>query len=69
VRDVLEVLEFPKVRALLAERAKTPLGRRLALALAPLSQEEAERRHQLPQEALAYPYTLPEAGAREEAYQ
>ncbi|MBW6395693.1 MAG: endonuclease MutS2 [Thermus sp.] len=69
MRDVLEVLEFPKVRALLAERAKTPLGRRLALALAPLSQEEAERRHQLTQEALAYPYTLPEAGTLEEAYQ
>ena len=69
MRDVLEVLEFPKVRALLAERAKTPLGRRLALALVPLSQEEAERRHQLTQEALAYPYTLPEAGALEEAYQ
>lgn len=69
MRDVLEVLEFPKVRALLAERAKTPLGRRLALALVPLSQEEAERRHQLTQEALAYPYTLPEAGTLEEAYQ
>lgn len=69
MRDVLEVLEFPKVRALLAERAKTPLGQRLALALAPLSQEEAERRHGLTQEALAYPYTLPEAGTLEEAYQ
>jgi len=69
VRDVLEVLEFPKVRALLAERAKTPLGQRLALALAPLSQEEAERRHQLTQEALAYPYAPPEAGTLEEAYQ
>ncbi|MFN4232019.1 endonuclease MutS2 [Thermus sp.] len=69
MRDVLEVLEFPKVRALLSERAKTPLGRRLALALAPLSQEEAERRHGLTQEALAYPYALPEAGALEEAYQ
>ncbi|WP_038048246.1 endonuclease MutS2 [Thermus caliditerrae] len=69
MRDVLEVLEFPKVRALLAERAKTPLGQRLALALAPLPQEEAERRHGLTQEALAYPYTLPEAGTLEEAYQ
>ncbi|WP_114313658.1 endonuclease MutS2 [Thermus caldifontis] len=68
MRDVLEVLEFPKVRALLAERAKTPLGEELALALAPLPQEEAERRLALTQEALAYPYTLPEAGALREAY-
>ncbi|WP_298630821.1 endonuclease MutS2 [uncultured Thermus sp.] len=68
MRDVLEVLEFPKVRALLAERAKTPLGEELALALAPLPKEEAERRLALTQEALAYPYTLPEAGALREAY-
>ncbi|WP_038058460.1 endonuclease MutS2 [Thermus amyloliquefaciens] len=68
MRDVLEVLEFPKVRALLAERAKTPLGAELALALAPLPQEEAERRLALTQEALAYPYSLPEAGALREAY-
>jgi len=68
VRDVLEVLEFPRVRALLAERAKTPLGRELALSLSPLSREEAERRHQLTQEALSYPYALPEAGALREAY-
>lgn len=69
MRDVLEVLEFPRVRALLAERAKTPLGRELALSLAPLSREEAERRHGLTQEALAYPYALPEAGALREAYE
>ncbi|WP_243094521.1 endonuclease MutS2 [Thermus thalpophilus] len=69
MRDVLEVLEFPKVRALLAERAKTPLGKELALALAPLAREEAERRHQLTQEAQSYPYALPEAGALRDAYQ
>ncbi|TBH21171.1 endonuclease MutS2 [Thermus thermamylovorans] len=69
MRDVLEVLEFPRVRALLAGRARTPLGRELALSLAPLSREEAERRHQLTQEALAYPYALPEAGALREAYE
>lgn len=68
MRDVLEVLEFPKIRALLSERAKTPLGRELALALSPLPREEAERRLDLTQEALAYPYTLPEAGALREAY-
>jgi len=68
VRDVLEVLEFPRVRALLAERAKTPLGRELALALAPLSPEEAKRRHELTGEALSYPYALPEAGDLREAY-
>ncbi|MFN4071578.1 MAG: endonuclease MutS2, partial [Thermus caldifontis] len=68
MRDVLEVLEFPKVRALLAERAKTPLGEELALALSPLPKEEAERRLALTQEALAYPYALPEAGALREAY-
>nr|WP_279232309.1 endonuclease MutS2 [Thermus albus] len=62
-------MEFPKVRALLAERAKTPLGEELALALSPLPKEEAERRLALTQEALAYyPYTLPEAGALREAY-
>lgn len=69
MRDVLEVLEFPRVRTLLAERAKTPLGRELALALAPLSREEAERRHGLTQEALAYSYSLPEAGTLREAYE
>jgi len=69
VRDVLEVLEFPRVKALLAERAKTPLGRELALGLAPLSQEEAERRHGLTQEALSYPYALPEAGALKAAWE
>ena len=63
MRDVLEVLEFPRVRALLAERAKTPLGRELALALATLPREEAEKRHELTGEALSYPYALPEAGA------
>lgn len=68
MRDALEVLEFPRVRALLAQRAKTPLGRELALALAPLSQKEAEWRHGLTQEALTYPYALPEAGALREAY-
>ncbi|GAB5603031.1 endonuclease MutS2 [Thermus sp. FJN-A] len=68
MRDVLEVLEFPRVRALLAERAKTPLGKELALSLSPLSQEEAERRHELTGEALSYPYALPEAGALREAY-
>ena len=68
MRDVLEVLEFPRVRALLAERAKTPLGRELALALAPLPREEAEKRHELTGEALSYPYALPEAGALREAY-
>jgi len=68
VRDVLEVLEFPRVRALLAERAKTPLGRELALALAPLPREEAEKRHELTGEALSYPYALPEAGTLREAY-
>jgi len=69
VRDVLEVLEFPRVRALLAERAKTPLGQELALGLAPLSREEAERRHGLTQEALSYPYALPEAGALKAAWE
>jgi DNA mismatch repair protein MutS2 len=69
VRDVLEVLEFPRVRALLAERAKTPLGQELALGLAPLSQEEAEGRHGLTQEALSYPYALPEAGALKAAWE
>jgi DNA mismatch repair protein MutS2 len=69
VRDVLEVLEFPKVKALLAKRAKTPLGQELALGLAPLSQEEAERRHGLTQEALSYPYALPEAGALKAAWE
>ncbi len=69
MRDVLEVLEFPRVKALLAERAKTPLGRELALGLAPLSQEEAERRHGLTQEALSYPYALPEAGALKAAWE
>ncbi len=69
MRDVLEVLEFPRVKALLAERAKTPLGRELALGLAPLGREEAEKRHQLTQEALAYPYALPEAGALKEAWE
>ena len=69
MRDVLEVLEFPRVRALLAERAKTPLGRELALGLAPLSQEEAEGRHGLTQEALSYPYALPEAGALKAAWE
>jgi DNA mismatch repair protein MutS2 len=69
VRDVLEVLEFPRVKALLAERAKTPLGWELALGLAPLSQEEAERRHGLTQEALSYPYALPEAGALKAAWE
>jgi DNA mismatch repair protein MutS2 len=69
VRDVLEVLEFPKVKALLAARAKTPLGQELALGLAPLSQEEAERRHGLTQEALSYPYALPEAGALKAAWE
>jgi DNA mismatch repair protein MutS2 len=69
VRDVLEVLEFPKVKALLATRAKTPLGQELALGLAPLSQEEAERRHGLTQEALSYPYALPEAGALKAAWE
>jgi len=39
VRNVLEVLEFPRIRALLGERAKTPLGRELALTLAPLPGE------------------------------
>ncbi|VCU54449.1 Endonuclease MutS2 [Thermus thermophilus] len=68
MRDVLEVLEFPRVRALLAERAKTPLGRELALALAPLPREEAEKRHELTGEALSYPYALPEAGTLREAY-
>ncbi len=68
MRDVLEVLEFPRVRALLAERTKTPLGRELALALAPLPREEAERRHALTGEAQSYPYALPEAGALREAY-
>lgn len=68
MRDVLEVLEFPRVRALLAERAKTPLGQELALSLAPLPKEEAERRHGLTQEALAYPYALPPAGELREAY-
>lgn len=63
MRGVLEVLEFPRLRALLAERAKTPLGRELALSLSPLEREEAERRHQLTQEAQSYPYALPEAGA------
>ena len=69
MRDVLEVLEFPKVKALLAKRAKTPLGQELALGLAPLSQEEVERRHGLTQEALSYPYALPEAGALKEAWE
>ena len=69
MRDVLEVLEFPRVRALLAERAKTPLGQELALGLAPLSQEEAEGRHGLTQEALSYPYALPEAGALKAAWE
>jgi DNA mismatch repair protein MutS2 len=69
VRDVLEVLEFPKVKALLATRAKTPLGQELALGLAPLSREEAERRHGLTQEALSYPYALPEAGALKAAWE
>jgi DNA mismatch repair protein MutS2 len=69
VRDVLEVLEFPKVKALLATRAKTPLGQELALGLAPLSPEEAERRHGLTQEALSYPYALPEAGALKAAWE
>jgi DNA mismatch repair protein MutS2 len=69
VRDVLEVLEFPKVKALLAARAKTPLGQELALGLAPLSREEAERRHGLTQEALSYPYALPEAGALKAAWE
>ncbi|GAA6736504.1 endonuclease MutS2 [Thermus oshimai] len=69
VRDVLEVLEFPKVLALLAERAKTPLGQERALALLPLSREEAERRHRLTQEALAYPYRLPDAGGLRAAYE
>jgi DNA mismatch repair protein MutS2 len=69
VRDVPEVLEFPKVKALLAARAKTPLGQELALGLAPLSREEAERRHGLTQEALSYPYALPEAGALKAAWE
>ena len=69
MRDVLEVLEFPKVKALLAARAKTPLGQELALGLAPLSREEAERRHGLTQEALSYPYALPEAGALKAAWE
>ena len=69
MRDVLEVLEFPKVKALLAKRAKTPLGQELALGLAPLSREEAERRHGLTQEALSYPYALPEAGALKAAWE
>jgi DNA mismatch repair protein MutS2 len=69
VRDVLEVLEFPKVKAILATRAKTPLGQELALGLAPLSREEAERRHGLTQEALSYPYALPEAGALKAAWE
>ncbi|MCS7218612.1 MAG: endonuclease MutS2 [Thermus sp.] len=68
MRDVLEVLEFPRVRALLAERAQTPLGRELALGLGPLSRQEAETRHQLTQEAQSYPYALPPAGELREAY-
>ncbi|GGM98614.1 endonuclease MutS2 [Thermus composti] len=68
MRDVLEVLEFPKVRALLAQRTKTSLGEELAQGLLPLTQEEAERRHGLTQEALSYPYALPEAGALREAW-
>ncbi len=68
MRDVLEVLEFPRIRALLAEKAQTSLGTEQALGLRPLSREEAERRHQLTQEALAYPYALPPAGELREAY-
>ncbi len=69
MRDLYQVLDLPPLLQRLAQEAKTPLGRRLALGLRPLPKEEALRRQALTAEALAYPLDLPEAGALEEAYE
>jgi DNA mismatch repair protein MutS2 len=62
VRDVLEALEFPEILRRLAEKAQTPPGRALAEGLRPLGEEEALFRHQLTEEALAYPLDLSGVG-------
>lgn len=62
MRDVLEALEFPEILRRLAEKAQTPPGRALAEGLRPLGEEEALFRHQLTEEALAYPLDLSGVG-------
>lgn len=62
MRDALEALEFPEIRKRLAQKAQTPLGQALAESLAPLPLAEALFRHQLTEEALAYPLDLSGVG-------
>jgi len=62
VRDTLEALEFSEILKRLAEKAQTPPGRALAMGLRPLPETEALFRHQLTEEALAYPLDLSGVG-------